>query len=427
VAAIPRFYRTFARLACASAFAGISLFPAAAALGDEILATKIVQVNGRPVQEVRLGEVPGSNNLRVVVVTNGPTAGTTSLLTAVGTPEQWLDAATLAPTFTATIPSGTVFSLGGGCRRGNQVDFPFINNNRPNVLRFTGGTPTIIPALTFDTTNFDSAECRAAPDGSRTTYLFSNRTANRVFVVVDQGGANDLNVPFVNFSSVKTPFLGGLRPQMSLVANAPRSAVFMWMETNGQTRWREYNTETVNVDFNCLVGTQTPPPAAFTIPRGSRTAGRLVVGDFDGDGQFETAVIDKTPAACAAGPAFTTAGPVAGTGFVWTEPAATVTRNLGITSIIYGRETTWGGSGTPTVAAGPHPNVAGTFAACGYENTERVDGTVSVGVAQTTGLSFAQRLRERFPNAPGIEIMASSYESLGSATGFVCDERGLRQ
>jgi hypothetical protein len=96
VAAVPRVHRTFTRLACASAFAGLSLFPAVAALGDEILATKIVQVNGRPVQEIRLGEVPGSNNLRAVVVTNGPSAGTTSLLTAVGTPEQWLDSAQAA-------------------------------------------------------------------------------------------------------------------------------------------------------------------------------------------------------------------------------------------------------------------------------------------------------------------------------------------
>lgn len=419
---LPRFVARAAS-ACLAA-----LLPGAVAHADQLLASKQVPINGRPIQELRLGDVPSGGTLRLVAVTNGPTAGTTTLVTAAGTRQQWLDPAVPAPTFTETIASGTVFSVGGGCTRGNRTDFPFINNNRPNVLRFTGNTSTVIPALTFDTGNFDSAECRAAPDGSRTTFIFSNRSTNRIVVVVDGGGANDLNLPFVTFSSVKTPFTGGLRPQISLVANRPRAVSLLWMETSGQSRFRIFDTEAVNVDANCLAGTQNPAPTGFTIPRGARAAGRFVVGDFDGNGQFEYGIVDTTPAACTAGPVLTTAGPVAGTGFSWTEPGGAVTTNRGITSIIYGRETLWDVPNPPAVNAGPHPNVAGPFAACSFENTEGVNGVVSVGVAQVGLADFRQRLLAAFDNPPpAVRIFASEFEAQGSVTSWVCDERGLRQ
>ena len=408
----------------------LALFPAGSALAGELLRGRSVPVNGRPVLEIRLSEVPAGNNLRAVVVTAGPTAGTTSLLTAVGTPDQWLDSTVLPSNFQYLVESGTVFSVGGGCTRGSTTDFPFINNSKPNVLRFNGGTATIIPMLTFDSSNFDSAECRAAPDGSRTTFVFSNRSTNRAIVVVDEGGPNDLNLPFVTFSSVLPPFLGGLRPQMSLVANRPHSVAFLWMETNGQTRWREFDTEAVNVDFNCLVDTQSPPPAGFTIPRGARTIGPFVVSDFDGNGQIEYGIVEKTsPAACVAGPVLTNAGPVAGTGFNFTEPAGTVTANLGLSVAIFGRAATWDGSGTPpTVDPGPHPGIAGPFAACGYYNEEGFEGTVSASAEQTDLMNFKQRLLARFENPPaGLRIMLSSFESEGRVSGFNCDERGLRQ
>ena len=53
---------------------------------------------------------------------------------------------------------------------------------------------------------------------------------------------------------------------------------------------------------------------------------------------------------------------------------------------------------------------------------------VSVAIAQTNLASFSQRLRATFANVPAsVRIFESSVESRGSVTGFVCDERGLRQ
>ena len=109
----------------------------------QVIQQRVVNVNGRTVQEIRFGNEPGSpTRLRIVVITNGPTAGTTSLLTAVADVNDWVNPSAPAPTFTPIIASGTVFSVGGGCTRGGQVDFPFINANEPRVLRFSGGTPT---------------------------------------------------------------------------------------------------------------------------------------------------------------------------------------------------------------------------------------------------------------------------------------------
>src|SRR5205085_3373501 len=84
-----------------------------AAHADELLLTRTMNPNGRPIQEIRLGEEPNSSNLRAVIVTNGPIAGTTTLLTAVGPPSAWTDPAVPPPTFTSVIPSGSIFSVGG--------------------------------------------------------------------------------------------------------------------------------------------------------------------------------------------------------------------------------------------------------------------------------------------------------------------------
>src|SRR5205085_9765843 len=128
--------------------------------------------------------------------------------------------------------------------------------------------------------------------GARTFFTFSNRSLGRLPILVDDGDAIDVNGSLVTFSSVKTPFAGGLRPQISALAGKPFSFSMLFMETSGQSRWREYDTYNLNVDFNCLAGTQTPPPSGFVIPRGARVVGNFVLGDFEKDGAFEFGKID---------------------------------------------------------------------------------------------------------------------------------------
>lgn len=213
--------RNAAKTACihglvASALATIVL-PAHAQLS--VLAERTVNPNGRTVQEIRIGADPsGATQLRTAVITNGPTAGTTSLLTAV-TEVNALLAGTQAPTWTTVIAAGTAFSLGDGCRRGNQLDFPLIDANRPKILRFVGTAAGIVVNVPVtDNDLYDSADCVATSDQLATYFIYSNRSLSRLPLFRDTGAPNDLVNSLVTFSSVKTPFVGGLRPPRRVAA-----------------------------------------------------------------------------------------------------------------------------------------------------------------------------------------------------------------
>jgi len=405
----------------------LSLAAIGAASADETLSTRTVSPNGRPVQEIRFGEEPGGSNLRVVVLTNGPTAGTTTLLTAVGAAGAWTNPAAPPPPFTELIASGTAFSVGGGCRRGNQLDFPFINGNRPQMLRFQNGQSTIFPLPITDNQNYDSADCAVAPDAVRTWFIYSNRTVNRLAVFEDFGQPTNLVIPLVTFGSVKTPFLGGLRPQISALPGENAKMTLMFMETDGETRLKKFGTEPINIDNDCLVGVQVPPPSAFSIPRGARLAGHSAIGDFNGDGQFEYARVDKsTPAACAAQPVFTPAGPVAGTGFNWTEPGVAISPERRYVNFLYG-QLLGTPAGVPTVTPGPHAGNGGPFAACGMKGPEPFDVLLSATVEAVSLMRFVQVLRTpQPPPLPGEnEIFRSGMESRDAVTAFLCQQLDL--
>lgn len=392
-----------------------------AAFADQVLATRDLQPNGRQVQEIRFGEEPGSRNLRVLVLTNGPTAGTTTVLTAVASTAAWTDPSVPPPTFTTIIPSAAAFSIGGGCRRGNQVDFPYIENFRPKILRFTNGVLSTVNVLPFDSDQYDSAECAASLDGSRTFFIYSNRNVNRLAIMVDRGGATDLNVPLVAFSSVKPPTLGGLRPAISTVPDKPFSIALMFMETNGQTRWREYDTDLLNVDRTCLVGTQAPPPSGFSIPRGARIVNNFVFGDFDGNGQFEFAALDNTRGTCAAAPAYTAAGPVAGVGYTWSEPAATILSSGRRVMFISTQALSVAPTFAPVVAPGPNPGNGGPNAACGATSTESDDLYLIGSSASAINLRIQLMLLQAPLPLPGEdELFESSLEEVSFQPALTC-------
>jgi hypothetical protein len=328
------FIRTVIHTACtygllASALAAIAL-PAQAQL--TVLAERTVNPNGRTVQEIRIGADPsGTTQLRTVVITNGPTAGTTSLLTSVTEVNALLAGTGPAPTWTTVIAAGTAFSLGGGCRRGNQLDFPFIDANRPKLLRFVGSAAgTVIDVPVTDNNLYDSADCVATSDQTTTYFIYSNRSLSRLPLFRDTGIPTDLVNSWVTFSSVKTPFVGGLRPAIAtlpesqwLPGSGPHVLALMFMRTDGQTRWHQYDASQLNINFNCLAGTQSPPPSAFTIPRGSAVIGHQAAGDFDGDGIAEIVTFNKgTPPNCIDPPVSTPFGNIAGSAFNWIEFSA---------------------------------------------------------------------------------------------------------
>jgi hypothetical protein len=403
--------------------------PAAAQLTT--LAERTVTPNGRTVQEIRLGADPsGPTMLRTMVITNGPTAGTTTLLTSVAEANALLAGTGAAPTFTTVLASATAFSLGGGCRRGNQLDFPFIDANRPKFFRIVGGSGTVVPLPILDTDFYDSADCAVANDGSATYFIYSNRSLSRLSVFRDTGGANDLLGPLISLSSVKTPFVGGLRPALAplpasfAVPGTPAGNqlfAFSYMRTDGTTHWLQYDITGFDVDFDCLLGAQSPPPSGFTIPRGNAVIGHTGVGDFNGDGIAEILRVNKgVSPACAGAPTSTPFGSVAGTAFNWVEFGTTTMRN-GAFAIVGNQSAI----GPPTtVFPGPFGTAGGSHAAITVRPVESVvDAELAVAMSVLNHAFGYKLARSSFvptpPPPPSDEIYGTSMEELAAIEGFI--------
>lgn len=395
-----------------------------------------VTPNGRPVQEIRFGNEPGGGRtqMRVLVVTNGPTAGTTSLLTAVADANVWVDVGAPAPAFTPIIASGTVFSVGGGCTRGAQTDYPFINAFRPQILRFVGGSFSVITPFTGNTNPYDSAECVVSGDGTETYFAYTNRQQSRIDFYRDRGGPNDLDQAFVAFGSIKTPFAGGLRPALSSISGGLPAAMssisgtnhtmeFLVMSSNGQTRWRQYNFDLATLFFDCQVGVQTPAPIAFRIPRGSEVAGLTSIGDFNDDGVVEVVTVNPSGRdGCVVAPPATPAGPVFGSVFNWVEIAAAYNPITQIIAFFYTRMTVKPRVGPPNTVAGPHAS-GGPHAACAAFNTEVVNAYISaaVGTANTIKMAHTNDTTS-YPPAPGQQhIFRSSFDIDTDFITVLCD------
>lgn len=396
-----------------------------------VVQSRNLSVNGRPIQEIRQAREPGSRILmRAVVVTNGPTAGTTSLLTAVADANAWPDPNAAAPVFTPVIASGTVFSIGGGCPRGNQLDFPFIDGNRPRILRIVNGTPTVITPAIPGSDFFDSADCTVSGDGTRTFFIFTNRSFQRLCFFVDAGGANDLTGPQVSFSATRTPFEGGLRPSISMVPGTAQKVALLFMQTNGQSRWLQYDAGVINVDFNCLAGVQSPAPTGFTIPRGAKVANREAVGDFNNDGRFEIVrIVPTPPATCAAVPTnrvtnATDIGPVAGTAYNWSEPGIVFDPFTGRLSFVAGSWASVLPDGSTYITPGPQPAVGGSYSGCAVDGTESYGEVLTMNAAQQQQfLDISQkRYRDSLQRTEGIH--RSGVEELTAIDLFCLYFRG---
>jgi hypothetical protein len=176
---------------------------------------------GRTVLEIRKGTQPANPRLLfTAVITAGPTGGTTSILLQQAFLRDIFNPAVPAAGWTTVLSTGTAFSLGGGCGRNNLIDFPFINNNRPVILRITGTTSQIITLGIAGTDQYDGADCLVQRDG-RVLYMLTNRTRQRLEFRREQGGL--LQLVRDDFGTVITPFGGGMRPSIARVL--PRNAV----------------------------------------------------------------------------------------------------------------------------------------------------------------------------------------------------------
>ncbi len=175
---------------------------------------RVTTPNGRQVLEIRQGLHPANSQLLfTAVITAGPTGGTTSVLLQQALVRDIFNQNAPAAGWTVVRSTATAFSLGGGCGRSNLIDFPYINNNRPEILRITGTTQQVITLGIAGTDQYDSIDCRTQPDG-RVLYMLTNRTRQRLEFRREQGGL--LQLVRDNFGNVATPFRGGQRPSFAI-------------------------------------------------------------------------------------------------------------------------------------------------------------------------------------------------------------------
>ncbi len=262
---------------------------------------------GRTVLEIRKGTQPANPRLLfTAVITAGPTGGTTSLLLQQAYLRDIFNPAAPAAAWITVRSSLTAFSLGGGCGRNNLIDFPFINNSRPEILRITGTTHQVITLGIAGNDQYDSIDCGVQGDGD-VLYVLTNRTRNRMELRREQGGL--LQLVRDDFGAVITPFSGGIRPSISrfrprgVLLAGPRSPagsddaagakggpdpLERWVlahmarspetPTNAETRVILLrDVLDLPTDGSCTLST-FPAPTAFSIPRDTTVVDGVVLG-----------------------------------------------------------------------------------------------------------------------------------------------------
>ena len=394
--------------------------------------TRDVSVNGRQVQEIRLGtttrtpasSVPGAG-LVAMVVTNGPVAGTTTLAGA------FLDGGNLfvggaLPAFTSIVAQGSVFSLGSGCTNGTFTDFPYINANRPQIARFdanTGQFSTFTPTIP-GTDNFDSADCAVGSNG--TTHVFTNRTQRRIEVYKDNGGGL---TPVQNTAqnSVITPFGGGVRPSIVIGRiNDDEVADILYMTSNGATNVQAVNTNNGTLGPLCQIFISTPPvvfikprETALFLPNLPTDPQRVAVGDFNLDGTTDIVTVNRTGGGCATQ---VTSGPVGsangGNGYNWNGYGISQAEQDARSNVLWGSLFyVTNGSTVAQLSPVPSPYAGrgGPFDACAGRNLDKGSTFIGVGTAASnTQISYSL--------APGIVAIGGTdniFETSFEATRFL--------
>lgn len=266
---------------------------------------RVTSPNGRAVLEIRKGTQPANSNLLfTAVITAGPISGSTSLLLQQSLIRDLFNPGAPAAGWTVVRSSITAFSLGGGCGRNNLIDFPFINANRPEILRITGTSQQVITLGIPGSDQYDSIDCVMQRDG-RVLYMLTNRTRRTLEFRREQGGLMVLVRD--NFGTVVTPFVGGMRPSIARIRrfvspipgeSAPLGGLgilredFVAFFLPALVTPQQYvgilhvlDDEPLTQRARCD-GPSSPTPMGFTIPRESAVVDGVAIGSSRNDNQL---------------------------------------------------------------------------------------------------------------------------------------------
>jgi hypothetical protein len=305
---------------------------------------------GRTVLELRKGTQPANPRLLfTAAITAGPTGGTTSLLLQQMPIADLFDPAVPAASWVTVRSSATAFSLGGGCGRGNLIDFPFINNSRPEILRISGTTQQVITPSIAGNDLYDSIDCMTQGDG-RVLYMLTNRTRRTLEMRREQGGI--LVLVRDDFGTVITPFVGGIRPSLGRILrptgvrmpgvdstdhDSPAgdddalSAAYVFAEASGfqievgrsaPVVYGIGDDDALTLRGNCF-GPSRPIPTVFSYPKDTAIASGVAVGASRGDDLLWADFFAVAAGGCKQTQAAESFGPVGPfSQYTWTAVAA---------------------------------------------------------------------------------------------------------
>lgn len=394
--------------------------PPASAQGYQ--ASRVAAVNGRQVFEIRMGIVPRTQTLRTLVITAGPVAGSTSLLANSTLAGSVMNPAVTLP-FSVVVNSGSLYSLGGGCARAGELNFPYIDGTQFRIVRYTGTTQTIVtpPAVAGQ---FEGVNCTTSANGQAVYYTLANRTTGRIEIWRELAGNAFVRI-HTGAAAIRLPFNGGLRPQVSRMFRRPAPSVESGQAALGGTPATAYEMDFIlsmyqtstgtsqadvvsvldgSVHGECQVATRTagaPPFEAFLGPD-------YVVGDFNGDGVGEVRSLGPTvDGLCEVNSRNVTIGSAAGgNGFAWTGYAVagdTVSKQY---RVITGPTFLTLVPASVTPAPSPYTGRGGPFHAGYLGPGEFAPGILAVGTAATnSSLEF-------FAFAPAFQggVFVASFE-----------------
>lgn len=278
----------------------------------------VLTPNGSAVFEARFGTQPANRGLIfLAVITAGPVSGSTSVLLMQSPVAALFTPGNPPPGWTTVRSSISAYSLGGGCGRNNQIDFPYINGTRPEILRITGTTQQVVTLGITNTDQYDSIDCVVQGNG-QVLYMLTNRTRQRLELRREQGGL--LQLVRDDFGTVRTPFQGGIRPAIALSRFRPppgpvapmggpppfgvaydlivaEETVISSSQVRAILRMLDDGVANMPTASECVLGVR-PDPLVFGNVNESALAGNLVAADFTGSGFFGARRLGFTTPTC---------------------------------------------------------------------------------------------------------------------------------
>jgi hypothetical protein len=239
---------------------GLPVAVAVAGDDEDVWIERSIEINGRTVQEIRMGGAPGGDELVVLVVTNGPAGGTSLAAKSLALEELFLgDAVDFDE-----LGDGQIFSIGDGCHLGGADVFVYIDNFKPKGVRVRNGNYEFFQPAVSAGDQYTGASCTVSSDGSRIHYMFQNRTQSRLEFWRESplGTVVNENAGIVSVGDV---FAGFSRP--ALGTGPGNDLTVFYQRNDGLMRDLVFDGVTHVARQICAGFHEMPVPTQFVLPR----------------------------------------------------------------------------------------------------------------------------------------------------------------